>query len=317
MLVAALAATVAVALGRPTSSAGWPTSATAATRCRRNRSRSPACSGRGRSCRTTHAAAARLSGRAWSYPLPPTPIANGSIEGRIEDAQGRINLNNAALDGTNGAAERARLGLLFAAKGLDPKVARRARRLDRHRLARARQRRRRRLVRAAILRHAGCERAAPAHGRARVGARCQSERMGGALAPHVAALPPGTTLNINTADGDAIAAALPDLAGEKLAAFISERARKPFTTMAELRERLPQGRCRSRGRLVRVLERLFPGQRALAPGRCDRPGTRASQARRPRTARGRVADARVGHCAEYTKIPLVGKAKALRDAASG
>ena len=32
----------------------------------------------------------------------------------------------------------------------------------------------------------------------------------------------------------------PDLAGDKLAAFIAERARKPFTTMAELRERLPR-----------------------------------------------------------------------------
>jgi hypothetical protein len=37
-----------------------------------------------------------------------------------------------------------------------------------------------------------------------------------------------------------IAAAIPDLVGDKLASFIAERARKPFATMAELRERLPQ-----------------------------------------------------------------------------
>ena len=49
-----------------------------------------------------------------------------------------------------------------------------------------------------------------------------------------------TALNINTANADVIAAAIPDLAGDKLAAFIAERARKPFTTMAELRERLPR-----------------------------------------------------------------------------
>ncbi len=52
--------------------------------------------------------------------------------------------------------------------------------------------------------------------------------------------PGSTAVNINTANADVIAAAIPDLAGDKLAAFIAERARKPFTTMAELRERLPR-----------------------------------------------------------------------------
>src|SRR5262245_65113082 len=52
-------------------------------------------------------------GEIWSYPLPPTPIANGSIEGRIEDAQGRLNLNNVSMDGAVGAAERLRLAQLF------------------------------------------------------------------------------------------------------------------------------------------------------------------------------------------------------------
>ncbi len=44
-----------------------------------------------------------------------------------------------------------------------------------------------------------------------------------------------------------IGAAIPDLAGDKLASFIADRARKPFTTMAELRERLPARREASRG----------------------------------------------------------------------
>ena len=57
----------------------------------------------------------------------------------------------------------------------------------------------------------------------------------------IAALPPGTALNVNTATANVVAAAIPDLAGEKLAAFIAERARKPFADMAELRERLPRG----------------------------------------------------------------------------
>ena len=61
-------------------------------------------------------------GEPWSYPLPPTPIADGSIEGRIEDAQGRLNLNNAAQDGKAGEAGRASLAQLFAAKGVDPRM---------------------------------------------------------------------------------------------------------------------------------------------------------------------------------------------------
>jgi type II secretion system protein J len=44
-------------------------------------------------------------GEPWSYPLPPTPIADGTVEGRIEDAQGRLNLNNAAQEGKAGDAE--------------------------------------------------------------------------------------------------------------------------------------------------------------------------------------------------------------------
>ena len=62
-----------------------------------------------------------------------------------------------------------------------------------------------------------------------------------ALDADVAALPAGTTLNINTANADVLSAVIPDLTGDKLAAFISDRSRKPFTTMAEVRERLPRG----------------------------------------------------------------------------
>jgi general secretion pathway protein K len=56
----------------------------------------------------------------------------------------------------------------------------------------------------------------------------------------VAALPTGTALNINTAPPEVVAAAIPGLTGDLLAAFLAERARKPFTTAAELRERLPR-----------------------------------------------------------------------------
>ena len=62
-----------------------------------------------------------------------------------------------------------------------------------------------------------------------------------ALGRHVVALPRGALLNVNTAGPDVLGAAIPDLAGDNLAAFLAERATKPITTMAELGERLPKG----------------------------------------------------------------------------
>lgn len=179
-------------------------------------------------------------GEPWSYPLPPTPIADGSIEGRIEDAQARLNLNNAVQDGKAGEAERARLAQLFAAKGVDSRMLDAlADWIDDDALARPNG--------AEDAWYAGQSRGAVAANAPLVrtaemaSLRGAKDSTWAALDSSVAALPAGTQVNINTASPDVIAASIPDLAGEKLAAFIAERARKPFTTMPELRERMPRG----------------------------------------------------------------------------
>ena len=179
-------------------------------------------------------------GEPWALPLPATPIANGVIEGRIEDAQARFNVNNLAVDAALGTTERARLARVFAARGMPPAT------LD------------------AIAdwidtdsspRSAGAEDAAYAQTRspslaanaplvraAELAAiRGVGERSLQGLAPFVGAMPAGTALNVNTASADVLAAALPDLGGDPLATFIAERARKPFSTIAEFRARLPRG----------------------------------------------------------------------------
>src|SRR3954454_15951677 len=58
----------------------------------------------------------------WALPLPATPLENGSIEGRIVDAQGFLNVNNLAPTDSSisGEAERARFARLFARLGLPP-----------------------------------------------------------------------------------------------------------------------------------------------------------------------------------------------------
>ncbi len=178
-------------------------------------------------------------GEAWAYPLPPTPIANGAIEGRIEDAQGRFNLNNLALDTPEAKAERVRVARLFAATGVDPGI------LDaigdwidedsKPRANGAEDEYYAQRSPTALTANSPLVRVAEF-----TSVRGGSAKAWAAVTDDVVALPGSTAVNINTANADVIAAAIPDLAGDKLAAFIAERARKPFTTMAELRERLPR-----------------------------------------------------------------------------
>ena len=176
-------------------------------------------------------------GEAWAYPLPRTPLENGSIEGSIEDAQGRLNINNLVTDGVSGKEERARLARLFAQRGIAPRT------LD--------------LIVASLS-------AAPAgEGVRTIGApphpqplptslrpvrvaelaalRGVTGRDLSQLMPFVTALPATTVLNVNTATPEVLAAAIPGMSDDALAALVAERARKPFATLADFRSRLPGG----------------------------------------------------------------------------
>ena len=54
-------------------------------------------------------------GEIWARPLPPLPIDGGSVEGRLEDMQGRFNLNNLVNpDGTTNPEAVKQLERLFA-----------------------------------------------------------------------------------------------------------------------------------------------------------------------------------------------------------
>lgn len=180
-------------------------------------------------------------GEPWSLALPPTPLENGSIEGRIIDAQGLLNLNNLATDGAIARIERQRLARLFGQAGM-PATA-----LD----ALADW-----IDADDVAREGGGEAAAYAEVRpARVPPNAPLLRMAEAslargidgtrlasLAPYVIALPSTTTtLNVNTAPAEVLGAAVNGLEGDALVALVMDRARKPFTTAAEFRARLPAG----------------------------------------------------------------------------
>jgi general secretion pathway protein K len=61
---------------------------------------------------------------SWATPLPPVPVEGGTVEGRLEDMQGRFNLNNLIkTDGTKNEAAFAVFQRLLARLQLEPKWA--------------------------------------------------------------------------------------------------------------------------------------------------------------------------------------------------
>jgi general secretion pathway protein K len=59
-------------------------------------------------------------GEPWALRLPPIPVENGTLAGRIEDQQGRFNLNNLVRDGKVNLAQLAHFQALLSILGLPP-----------------------------------------------------------------------------------------------------------------------------------------------------------------------------------------------------
>ena len=181
-------------------------------------------------------------GEPWSLPLPPTPLENGSIEGRIIDAQGLLNVNNLAGGRRRSrASSRQRLARLFAQAGLPAgALDALADWIDADDVARDGGGE---TAAYATLRPARVPPNAPLLRTAEAAlARGIDAARFAALAPYVIALPSTTTLNVNTAPaGSARAPPSTVSQGDALTALIADRARKLFTTAAEFRARLPSG----------------------------------------------------------------------------
>lgn len=179
-------------------------------------------------------------GEPWAFPLPATPIANGSIQGRIEDAQARFNLNMLARDDPAGLVEQARLARLFASRGVPPALLGAiADWVDVDATPRADGAEDDAYAQTAppsLAANAPLIRTAEITAVLGVNARAFA-----AVAPFVIALPTTSTLNVNTAPAETLTAALPDLRGEALAGLLADRVRAPFTSIADFRSRLPRG----------------------------------------------------------------------------
>jgi general secretion pathway protein K len=176
----------------------------------------------------------------WALPLPTTPLENGSVEGRIVDAQGLLNVNNLVSTDVDVAAERTHFESLFARLGLPAaSLDAIADWIDADSATRgngaedgwyAQQSNPMLAANAPIVRTAEMALI-----------RGMSPAAVTALTPYVIALPAPTKLNVNTASGTVLAASVDGLEATGLSALLASRAEKPFTSVADFRARLPQG----------------------------------------------------------------------------
>ena len=179
-------------------------------------------------------------GEPWALTLPPIPLEDGEVRGAIVDAQGRLNINALGTADASAEQERVRLTRLFAQRGIPPAaLAGMSDWIDTD----------------SVVRESGGEDAfylaqpvprlaanAPVLRVAELGlVKGVTPRALAAVLPFLSALPAGTPVNVNTAPREVLAAILGNIGGERLEALVADRARKPFTTIAEFRSRLPDG----------------------------------------------------------------------------
>jgi general secretion pathway protein K len=195
-------------------------------------------------------------GEPWALPLPATPVENGSVEGRIVDAQSMLNANNLA-GGSLAAAEKQRFARLFEALRVPPSMLPAlidwvdADNVPESGGAEDRS-----------YRTAAEPRLVPNMPAVRVQELGAVRGMTGAslasLVRYVTTLPADTPLNVNTAPSELLAASISGIEPQALAALVASRAQRPFQSIPDdFRARLPNGASLGDERLYTVKSRYF------------------------------------------------------------
>jgi len=177
-------------------------------------------------------------GEPWAIALPATPVDGGTVQGRIEDAQARLNVNAVAgIDAGSGVA-RERLARLFERRGLDPAlVDALADWIDPDAIARERG-----AEDTAYERDRGVAANAPLTRTGELAAvRGFTPAAVARVAGELAALPADAGVNVNTASADVLTIILPTLDGEAIAAIVAARRERPYATIQDFRSRAARG----------------------------------------------------------------------------
>lgn len=178
-------------------------------------------------------------GEPWALPLPPTPVENGDVQGRIVDAQSMLNVNTLASAQHAQAAQR-RFARLFGALGIPASTlasmtdwvdADDAPRPDGAEdawyMAQA---------------DASLAANAPATRFEELAyVRGMTSQAMTRLAPFVTALPGDTPVNVNTAPPAVLDALLDGVEPGALAALVALRNQHPFARVDDFRAALPSG----------------------------------------------------------------------------
>lgn len=157
-------------------------------------------------------------GEPWALQLPPIPVDNGSLAGRIEDQQGKFNLNNLLKGGKVDLAQLARFRRLLSILDLPPALA--------DALAGRIEADRQPLTDTAEL--------ALLRG-------FDDERVRARLRPFVTALPRATAVNANTASPEVLAAVVEGLDLDGARALVAQRERRYFRSFPDFFRQLPPG----------------------------------------------------------------------------
>lgn len=179
-------------------------------------------------------------GEPWAVNLPPIPLENGEIRGTIADATGRLNVNALGMSTAESDPEWDRIARLFTQRGgpVDA-LATIADWTDVDSTVRAKGAED---VAYSELTPPGVAANVPVLRVAELTAvRGVDAARLASVAPFLIALPPGTTVNLNTAPAEVLAAIIPDLRSDALGSLLKSRAQRPFTSLGDFRSRLPTG----------------------------------------------------------------------------
>ena len=156
-------------------------------------------------------------GEPWALQLPPIPLDNGTLAGRIEDQQGKFNLNNLLKNGKLDRAKLAHFRRLLSILALPPALANTlAERIE-----------------------AGGGPLTDTADLALV--RGFDERTRARLRPFVTALPRFTAVNPNTASPEVLAAVVDGVDLDGARAIVAQRERAYFRDFSEFFKQLPPG----------------------------------------------------------------------------
>lgn len=179
-------------------------------------------------------------GELWAKPLPPLPVEDGMIAFSVSDAQGQFNLNNLVRNGAPSAPDIAMFQRLLSSQGIDPGLSEALRDwLDPDSTASPGGAEDTEYL-SLPQPYRSANQALQSVDELRL-VKGFSAKHVEQLRPYVTALPVPTTVNVNTAPDQVLAALFTNLPATVLKPLTDSRVNQPFADTAQFLAQLPAG----------------------------------------------------------------------------